>query len=70
MRDRDLRESTKRWIAQQISIDGEGEDWVMDPRGLIKKANVTFAAKFIWVFVLHRLSQLQIIYLPGIERSW
>ena len=23
-RDRDLRESTKKWIAQKISIDGEG----------------------------------------------
>lgn len=35
-----------RWIAQQLSIDGEGADWVLDQTGLIKKDNLTFAAKF------------------------
>lgn len=25
---RELRESTKRWIAQRLSMDGEGADWV------------------------------------------
>lgn len=45
--DRDLRVSTKRWIAHQISIDGEGAYWVMDPRGLIKKDNLIFAANVI-----------------------
>ena len=53
---RELRESTKRWIAQQISIDGEGEDWVMDPRGLIKKSILTFSTKFILLLVHHCLS--------------
>lgn len=55
-RDRDLIKSTRRWIDQQISIDGEGEKWVMDLKGFIKKANLTFAAKFIWLVVRHRLS--------------
>ena len=30
----------------RLSIDDEGADWVLDPRGLIKKVNLTFAAKF------------------------
>ena len=55
-RDRYLRETTKRWIAQQISVDDEGADWVMDSRNLIKKSNLTFAAKFNWLLVHHRLS--------------
>ena len=29
---------------------------MLDPRGLIKKANLRFAAKFIWLVILHRLS--------------
>ena len=36
-------------------MDGEGTDWVMDPRGVIKKVNLTFTAKFIWVLVRHFL---------------
>ena len=55
-RDTKVRETTKRWIAQHISVDHEGADWVLEPRGLIKKANLTFAAKFIWILVRHFLS--------------
>ena len=39
----------------RLSIDDEGADWVLDPRGLIKKVNLTFAAKFIWHLVRHCL---------------
>ena len=34
----------------------EGANWVLEPRGVIKKANFTFAAKFIWLLVYHCLS--------------
>ena len=30
----------------------------MDPKNLIKKANLTFASKFIWFFVCHRESPI------------
>ena len=49
-RSRDHRESTKRLIAQQLSIDGDVAEWVLDPRDLIKKANLTFIAKFFRMF--------------------
>lgn len=29
---------------------------MLNPRGLMKKANLNFAAKFFWLLVLHRLS--------------
>ena len=51
-----VRETTKRWIAQHISMDSDGADRVMDPRGLIKKANHTFSAKLIFLLVRHCLS--------------
>ena len=51
-----LRESTKWWMALHLSVDGEGADWVTEPKGFIKKANLTFTAKFLWLIVLHYLS--------------
>ena len=39
-----------------MSIDGEGVDRVTDPKGAIKKANLTFTAKFLWLIVRHFLS--------------
>ena len=39
--------------------DGERADWVIDPRGLIKKATLTFAAKFFWLLARHMLSPTQ-----------
>ena len=39
-----------------LSVDGEGDDWVTDPKGAIKKANLTFTAKFLWLLVRHCLS--------------
>lgn len=55
-RDAGVRESIKRWIAQHILMDGEGANWVLEPRGTIKKANLTFVAIFIWLLVHHFLS--------------
>ena len=35
-------------MALHLSVDGEGVDWVTELKGVIKKANLTFAAKFLW----------------------
>ena len=51
-----LRETTQRWIAHHISVDGEGAYWVLEPKGVIKKVNLTFTDKFIWLLVCHCLS--------------
>ena len=40
-------ETTKRWMAMYLSVYGEGADWVTKPKGAIKKANLTFTAKFL-----------------------
>ena len=34
-------------MALHLSVDGEGADWVTEPKGAIKKANLTFTAKFL-----------------------
>ena len=51
-----LRETTKRWMALHLSVDGEGADWVTESNGAIKKANLTFVTKFLWLLVRHCLS--------------
>ena len=51
-----LRETTKRWMALHLSVDGEGADWVTEPKGAIKKANLIFTAKYLWLIVRHCLS--------------
>ena len=56
MREAALRETTKRWMALHLSVDGEGADWVTEPKGAIKKANLTLMAKFLWLLVRHYLS--------------
>ena len=56
LREPSLRETTKRWIALHLSFDGEGAYWLTEPKGAIKKANLTFTAKFLWLIVLHCLS--------------
>ena len=50
-----LRDTTKRWMALHLSVDGESSDWVSEPKGAIKKANLTFIAKFLWLLVRHCL---------------
>lgn len=37
-------------------VHAEGADWVFEPSGVIKKVNITFAAKFICILVRHCLS--------------
>ena len=56
MREPALRETTKWWMALHLSVDGEGADWVTEPKGAIKKANLTFIEKFLWLLVRHCLS--------------
>lgn len=53
---RDVRESTTRSIAQQLYFDCKGADWVLDPRGLMNKANLTLVVMFFWLLVRHHLS--------------
>ena len=55
LREQALRETTKRWTLH-LSVDGEGADWVTEPKGAIKKANLMFVAKFLWLLVRHCLS--------------
>ena len=56
LREPSLRETTKRWMALHLSVDGEGADWMIEPKGAIKMANLTFTAKFLWLLVRHCLS--------------
>ena len=39
-------ETSKRWMDLHLYIDREGSSWVTEPKGAIKKANLTFNAKF------------------------
>ena len=41
-----------------LSVDGEGADWVTEPKGAIKKGNLTITAKFLWLIVRHCLSPM------------
>ena len=43
-------------MALHLSVDGEGADWLTEPKGAIKKANLTFTAKFLCLIVCHSLS--------------
>ena len=45
-------------MALHLSVDGEGADWVTEPKGAIKKANLTFTAKLLWLIVRHCLSPI------------
>ena len=56
LRETSLRETTKKWMALHLSIDREGADWVTEPKGAIKKANLTITVKFLWLIVCHCLS--------------
>ena len=51
-----MRETTKRWMTLHLSVDEEGADWVTELKGAIKKANLTFTVKFLWLIVRHCLS--------------
>ena len=56
LREQALRETTKRWMSLHLSVDGKGADWVTKPKGGIKKANLMFVTKFVWLLVRHCLS--------------
>ena len=43
-------------MALHLSVDGEGADWVTEPKGAIKKAYLTFTANFLWLIVCQCLS--------------
>ena len=58
LREPSLRETTKKWMALHLSVDGEGADWVTEPKGAIKKANLTFTAMFLLIIVRHCLSPI------------
>ena len=50
-----LRETTKGgWPSP--SVDWEGAEWVTKEKGAIKKANLTFTVKFLWLIVRHCFS--------------
>ena len=51
-----MTETTKKWIAQHLSVDSAGADWVLDPKGSIKNTNLTFTAKFLWLLIRYCLS--------------
>lgn len=53
---KNLRDTTKKSIAQHIFVDCEGAVRVLYTRGIIKKANLTFVAKFILLLFCDRLS--------------
>ena len=68
LREETLRETTKRWMALHLSVDREGADWVTEPKGAIKKANLTFTAKFLWLLAVTAFPpQLLITSLLGIK---
>ena len=51
-----LRDTTMRWMALHLSIDGEISNWVTKPKGAIKKANMTFTTMFLWLIFRECLS--------------
>ena len=44
------------WLAKYIVADGERAEWVANPRLGIRKATLTFVAKFFWLLVQNRVS--------------
>ena len=43
-------------MSLHLSVDGEGADWVTDPKGAIKKANLTFTENFLCLIVRNFVS--------------
>uniref|UniRef100_M1DB20 Putative plant transposon protein domain-containing protein n=1 Tax=Solanum tuberosum TaxID=4113 RepID=M1DB20_SOLTU len=43
------REAVILWLARYIAADGERAEWVATPRLGIRKATMTFVAKFFWL---------------------
>ena len=47
----DVRETSRKWIEQHLSLDGEAVYRVLEPKGSIKKSNLTFTSRFLWLLV-------------------
>ncbi|KAG5599411.1 hypothetical protein H5410_030781 [Solanum commersonii] len=55
-RNSEQREAVIQWLAKYIAADGERAEWVAAPRLGIRKATLTFVAKFFWLLVRNRVS--------------
>ncbi|KAG5632509.1 hypothetical protein H5410_004226 [Solanum commersonii] len=55
-RNSEQREAVILWLARYIAADGERAEWVAAPRLGIRKATLTFVAKFFWLLVRNRVS--------------
>jgi len=55
-RNTEQREAIILWLARYIAADGERAEWVATPRLGIRKATLTFVAKFFWLLVRNRVS--------------
>ncbi|KAG5596525.1 hypothetical protein H5410_037757, partial [Solanum commersonii] len=55
-RNSEQREAVIHWLAKYIAADGERAEWVAAPRLGIRKATLTFMAKFFWLLVRNRVS--------------
>ncbi|KAG5619614.1 hypothetical protein H5410_004832 [Solanum commersonii] len=55
-RNSEQREAVILWLARYIATDGERAEWVTAPRLGIRKATLTFVAKFFWLLVRNRVS--------------
>ncbi|KAG5580634.1 hypothetical protein H5410_051261 [Solanum commersonii] len=55
-RNSEQREAVILWLARYIAADGEHAEWVAAPRLGIRKATLTFVAKFFWLLVCNRVS--------------
>uniref|UniRef100_M1DXE6 Integrase core domain containing protein n=1 Tax=Solanum tuberosum TaxID=4113 RepID=M1DXE6_SOLTU len=58
-RNADWRESLLRWLAHYLATDEERIEWVRTPSVGIKKATLTFVAKFFWLLVRNRVFPTQ-----------
>ena len=56
MHELELRKTTTMWISKYLFVNGEAADWIREPKGAIKKANLTFTTKFPWMIFHHCLS--------------
>ncbi|KAG5572191.1 hypothetical protein H5410_061957 [Solanum commersonii] len=55
-RNSEQREAVILWLARYIAADGERAEWVAAPRLGIRKATLTFVAKFFWLLVRNKVS--------------
>ncbi|KAG5579575.1 hypothetical protein H5410_050202 [Solanum commersonii] len=59
-RNSEQREAVIHWLAKYIAADGERAEWVAAPRLGIRKATLTFVAKFFWLLVRNRVSPTKV----------